>query len=90
MEPLEREAGYDGHPEQSSLRNAGMYQAEGNSAISPRGMASYESNLCSGIFQQLEKALNNIAKNSFIPISNAANGIQANVCSFFLSILGAP
>ncbi len=53
---------YDGHPEQSSLRNAGMYLAEGNSALNPKGTASYESNIRSGIFAQLEKTLNSITQ----------------------------
>ncbi len=53
---------YDGHPEKSPLSWMGVYLARGKEESSPKGTASYDSNLRSGIFAQLEKALLNIAR----------------------------
>lgn len=53
---------YDGHPEKSSLRWIGEYLAKGKEDSSPKGTASYESNLRAGIFQRLERTLLNVAK----------------------------
>lgn len=53
---------YDGHPEKSSLKWMGLYLARGKNDVFPEGTASYDSNIRSGMFAQLEKALMNIAK----------------------------
>jgi hypothetical protein len=53
---------YDGRPEECSLSWIGKYLAEGKKASSPRGTASYNSNVRSGLFARLEKTLMSIAR----------------------------
>jgi hypothetical protein len=53
---------YEGHPEKSPLRTMGIYQAESNRDLYPKGTNSYESSVRTGIWVRLKSALKKIAE----------------------------